>query len=843
MKRTLLFVWGLSSILFAQDPPAVEYVEFTQRVDAQGNVVCSQRTLSQADMDRLLAASETSGLHIISETIGRRDKKGTLLKGSAATGLDIILRGTAQLDGLPAAKQAFINAAATWEARLKNPVTIVMDVDYGTTRFGTAYGTGVLGSTSSAVFTLSSVSMKQFAESLRVRNPQFGDLYRNIPDTLPNTTAVVKPVPSGTLANLQALGFRAQKESLAFGSAPSIGFNSAYPYDFTPADGITSGQTDFDAVAVHEMGHALGFVSVVGSTGSARTWDLFRFRPGTVKDTNSFRTAKRVLTPGPNPSGGDHVFWDGNVEWETSTDNGSRNGGGDQQQASHWRDDGLRSTIPLSERKIGIMDPNLASGVRDTITLADLKALAVMGWKIDLPAEIYEPLNFTAFSNFTTPNVVKFSWKNPVNSYDGAPLAAYKVVVLRDEKPYKEFPSPLPGETIAFDDTAVTQYTAYAYRFMNVRGAGDSSRPRRATIFAGGSAVPSKGTLVSFSNNGTTVALRLRTPATHNDNTPLHNLQRAVVLRTASGTQSLFDSVAVTDTSTMIYFVDIPLAKVSAYDVGFLGAAPFRAIGPTVGTSSIATGKVATAAYSETFETSRTSVVSAYGWDSTKAAAHGGTYALGALDYPASANLTAYLPAVKGNGNPQLSFWTICRTEAGKDFGKVEVSKNRGKSWTEVLSLDESAHSEWAAGTNTWFKYDVNLTAFATDTIIVRFRLTSDAATSKFGWLLDDITLNPLATGVDELPSGLPTEFSLSQNFPNPFNPSTRINYAVKERVPVSLVVYDLLGKTVATLTNEVQDAGYYSRTVDGSRLSSGVYFYRFTAGTFVETKKLLLMK
>ncbi len=844
MKKLFLLLFPF--FIFAQEAVKVEYVEYVQRIDAQGNVQCVEIPRNEAYVKQWIENANASGLHIINETVGRRNKNGVLLKGPLANGLDIILRGTAQLDGNLPAKQAFINAAATWESRLKNPVIVVMDVDFGTTRFGTAYGANVLGSTSSANFTLTTVSMRQFAESLKVRNPQFADLYNNIPDTLLNTTAVVKPNPSGTLANLQALGFRAQKESLAFGSAPSIGFNSAFPYDFDPSNGITLAQTDFDAVAVHEMGHALGFVSIVGSTGSARTWDLFRFRPGAVTDTNTFRTTKRVLTPGPNPAGGDHVFWDGNIDWETSTDNGSRNGGGDLQQASHWRDDAQRGSVILSERKIGIMDPNIASGVRDTITSADLKALAIMGWQIELPKLIYEPLNFTSFSNYTTPKAVKFTWKNPSKYFDGSTFSNYKTIVYRNEVKIAEFDNAVPGAQIAYDDTTGTQYTQYSYRFINVsKTNGDSGRSKRVTIAVSGSAIPAKGTLTSFSNNGAVVALRVKVPTQHVDNSLLHNLNRALILRTASGVQSPLDSItlAITDTGKTIYFTDIPLAKVSAYDVGFVGDAPFRALSPTVGTGSLPTGKVSTVTYSETFEASRTSVVSAFGWDSTNVTAHAGTLSLAALNYGANANIAAYLPAVKGNGNPRLSFWTICRTEAGKDFGKVEVSKNRGKSWTEVLSLDESAHAEWAAGTNIWFQKNVDLSAYATDTIFVRFRLTSDGATSKFGWLIDDVTLNPLATGVAEEVSLLPTEYSLGQNYPNPFNPSTKISYAIKEQGFVSLKVYDMLGKEVRTLVNSIHDAGYYGIDLNGSTLSSGVYFYQLRAGSFVDTKKFILMK
>ena len=841
------YIFFLFFPLFAssQDAYTVEYVDFVQRMNAGGIVQCYEIPRDEAFVKQLIENANASGLHIISETIGRRNKKGDLLKGPQAAGLDIILRGTTQLDGNAAAKQAFINAAATWEAKLKNPVIIVMDVDFGTTRFGTAYGANVLGSTSSAVFTLTTVTMRQYAESLKTRNPQYAALYNNILDTLPNTTAIAKPNPSGTLANLQAIGFRAQKESLAFGSAPSIGFNSAFPYDFDPSNGINLGQTDFDAVAVHEMGHALGFVSVIGSTGSARTWDLFRFRPGVVTDTNVFRTTQRVLTPGPSGAGGDQIFWDGNIEWETSTATGSQTGG-DGNQASHWRADEQRNSVYIGDRTIGIMDPTISSGVRDTILIADMKALVIMGWQADLPKLIYEPLNFTAFSNYTTPKTVKFTWKNPSQYFDGTTFTNYKTVVFRNEVKITEFDNAVPNANVSFNDTSVTQYTQYAYRFVNVsKTNGDSGRSKRVSLFAGGSAYPAAGNLLSFSNNGAVVALRVQVPSLHRDNTPLSNLTRAIILRTASGNQSLLDSISLTsnDTGKTIYFTDISPVKVPSYDVGFLGDAPFRAFSTTVGTSSIAMGKVLTATYSESFDVTRATVVSAYGWDSTNVAAHTGTYSLGALSYANNANIIAYLPAVKGNGNPILAFWTVCRTEAGKDFGKVEVSKNRGASWTEVLSIDESAHSEWSAGNNVWFKYTVSLSAYATDTIFVRFRLTSDGATSKFGWLIDDVTLEPAATGVADAAGSLPAEYNLAQNYPNPFNPSTRISYAIKEQGFVTLKVYDLLGKEVRTLVSSALDAGFYSVDLNGAALSSGVYFYQLRAGNFVDTKKFVLMK
>lgn len=98
-------------------------------------------------------------------------------------------------------------------------------------------------------------------------------------------------------------------------------------------------------------------------------------------------------------------------------------------------------------------------------------------------------------------------------------------------------------------------------------------------------------------------------------------------------------------------------------------------------------------------------------------------------------------------------------------------------------------------------------------------------------------------TSVREIPSSVPTGFSLEQNFPNPFNPSTQIQFSVGERSHVTLTVHDLLGRTVQTLTQGMLDAGTYSTHFDASRLTSGIYYYTMTAGSHKETKKMLLMK
>ncbi len=95
----------------------------------------------------------------------------------------------------------------------------------------------------------------------------------------------------------------------------------------------------------------------------------------------------------------------------------------------------------------------------------------------------------------------------------------------------------------------------------------------------------------------------------------------------------------------------------------------------------------------------------------------------------------------------------------------------------------------------------------------------------------------------DENGNNSPVSFSLSQNFPNPFNPSTMIQYSIPEAQNVELKVYDLLGREVQTLVNTVQNPGSYNVMFNAQNLSSGVYFYRLTAGSYTDVKKMTLIK
>jgi hypothetical protein len=104
--------------------------------------------------------------------------------------------------------------------------------------------------------------------------------------------------------------------------------------------------------------------------------------------------------------------------------------------------------------------------------------------------------------------------------------------------------------------------------------------------------------------------------------------------------------------------------------------------------------------------------------------------------------------------------------------------------------------------------------------------------------------LNIPPSGIFTSPVGnLPYRFTLEQNYPNPFNPATTISYNIPIQTEVRIAVFDILGKEVTTLVNAVKQPGTYQVTFDASRLTSGIYFYQMQAGSYTQTRKMMLLE
>jgi hypothetical protein len=224
------------------------------------------------------------------------------------------------------------------------------------------------------------------------------------------------------------------------------------------------------------------------------------------------------------------------------------------------------------------------------------------------------------------------------------------------------------------------------------------------------------------------------------------------------------------------------------------------------------------------------------------------------------------------------SEWEITSTDAQTGTYSVkpnEISEDQSTTLAIIVNLPRDTSMAFAVKmlTNSGrlnFRVDSNLTGSWNEIFDWKFfeyeldkgehRLTweflnyYDAPASVF---LDNIFFpaNSVVTSINSIEQS-PLEFKLYQNYPNPFNPTTKIKYSIpsvsQSPLPggarggwmnVQLKIYDILGREVATLVNKQQSPGNYDVEFNASNLSSGVYFYKLTAGELVETRKMLLLK
>lgn len=401
----------------------------------------------------------------------RRDAFTTSTRGirvinphTNATGLTLQLRGTAQLDAYPEAKAAFIRAATSWERYISNPITVIIDVDFGPTKFGVPYpSTDILGATNPVLL----VGSYSSARSALIASAWWSEeqrLYAGLPPTSISTDIGSTTTAVATSANLRALKLLSSTPSVT-DKAPSIGFNSAHTFDFDRADGIARGAVDFEATATHEIGHALGFSSLVGFVELDSTFpvavsilDMFRVRPGTTVD--SLASTQRIQS-----SGGQQQLIQ--PSWTVNLSTGRPDGtGGDLNQASHWKDDAL------DDFYWGVMDPTLPSAIIEFITIDDLAAFDRLGYDISYPAAPAAPSSLRATATGATS--IRLEWID--NSTDESEFRLETVSQNR----WQEVGG-IRANATAATVTGLTPGATYRYRLLSTNAGGYSDYSNEAS--------------------------------------------------------------------------------------------------------------------------------------------------------------------------------------------------------------------------------------------------------------------------------------------------------------------------------------------------------------------------
>jgi subtilisin-like proprotein convertase family protein len=176
----------------------------------------------------------------------------------------------------------------------------------------------------------------------------------------------------------------------------------------------------------------------------------------------------------------------------------------------------------------------------------------------------------------------------------------------------------------------------------------------------------------------------------------------------------------------------------------------------------------------------------------------------------------------------------------GDDNGYLTIFDDAS---TLVLSTGEA---EFFSPWSNYVHADVTMGTFSSTTINGNWILTVyDSSTSEkaklMGWGLRPN--NIINVGIDPISTEIPDVYNLYQNYPNPFNPVTNIKFEIPKTSLVKITVYDILGKEIQSILNENKEPGIYEVKFDGSKLSSGTYFYRIEAGNYTAFKKMILLK
>jgi photosystem II stability/assembly factor-like uncharacterized protein len=178
--------------------------------------------------------------------------------------------------------------------------------------------------------------------------------------------------------------------------------------------------------------------------------------------------------------------------------------------------------------------------------------------------------------------------------------------------------------------------------------------------------------------------------------------------------------------------------------------------------------------------------------------------------------------------------WSVISNQQTNISSIFFVNQNTGYFVNNYLNVYKSTNG----GVN-WF---AQLTGATSTSLISVFFLNENTG---FAGGANGVILKTIkgGVGVQNISSSVPDKYSLEQNYPNPFNPTTNIRYQITKNSYVTLKVYNILGKEIATLVNEKLSAGTYEVKFDGSNLPSGIYFYKLETDKFKDTKKLVLLK
>jgi serine protease AprX len=476
---------------------------------------------------------------------------------------------------------------------------------------------------------------------------------------------------------------------------------------------------------------------------------------------------------------------------------------------------------------------------------AYLQALAEAG----SPAS---PTDFSAYSDYTMADSMFLEWSNPTFLLNGDPLTpdAFSIVIHRDGV----YVDSIPGSNSDYTDSGLNDGQKYSYEiYAVVDSSAKASGSISASWIAGGSPIPNPASNFSLAGNQNGVTVSWFSPSANIDGTPMDDYAGVNVYQNGilviSFTRASSDT-AMADSDT--YTVDPP-----GYYEWFIRVVD-NETPANESDSTITLGTPLSVPLEDEFAVSGEPNPGI--WINSDAEVNDRAdgppsppYALNLNGKPNGEDIVelkpldlsgmqgsgvffSYYYQPQGNGNvPEpgdslrvyfkndLGNWVLVRAYPGTVNQPFEQ---------EVIEIESAP-----AGGGSYFHGQFQ----------VRFRSTGGAGTyPNDDWFVDDILLDTPVGIEEETP--VPRSYAVSRNYPNPFNPSTTIEYQLPQSSEVKLVVYNSLGQKVRTLLNQSVESGYHKLLWDGRNdagfsVASGIYIYRFEAGDFRKIQKMILLK